>query len=108
MTEDELYSNNETQLSYRARYGRMELKELGRTVLLQYYVCCSNLPCVRVLGYIQERSAASASAGLRLADGLHLPAKLMPIPDEHKWIIRRYVMADTAARLSIEAPLVHF
>jgi hypothetical protein len=108
MTEDELYSNNETQLSYQARYGRMELKELGRTVLLQYYVCCSNLPCVRVLGYIQERSAASASAGLRLAHGLHLPAKLMPIPNEHKWIIRRYVMADTAARLSIDAPLVHF
>jgi hypothetical protein len=108
MTEDELSSNNETQLSYQARYGRIELKELGRTVLVQYYVCSSNIPCVRVLGYIQERSATTASRSPLLADELHLPGKLTPIPDQHKWVIRRCVMANTAARLSIDAPLVHF
>jgi hypothetical protein len=109
MTEDELSSNNERQLlSHQARYGRIELRELGRTVLVQYYVCCSNIPCVRVLGYIRERSAAKTRAGLRLANELHLPAKLTPIPERHKWVIRRYVMANTAARLSIDAPLVHF
>jgi hypothetical protein len=109
MTEERLLSSdNERQFSHQARYGRIELKELGRTVLVQYYICCSNIPCVKVLGYIQERSAASASAGLRLADELHLPAKLTPIPNQHKWVIRRCVMANTAARLSIDAPLVHF
>jgi hypothetical protein len=108
MTEDELFSNNERQLSYQARYDRIELKELGRTVLVQYYVCSSNIPCVRVLGYIQERSTAKTRAELRFANELHLPAKLTPIPERHKWVIRRYVMANTAARLSIDAPLVHF
>lgn len=109
MTEDKLSSNNERQLlSYQARYGRIELKELGRTVLVQYYICCSNIPCVRVLGYIQERSAARASDGQEIEDELHLPAKLTPIPERHKWIIRRSVMANTAARLSIDPPLVHF
>ena len=108
MTEDKLSSNNERQLSYQARYGRIELKELGRTVLVQYYICCSNIHCVRVLGYIQERSAARTSAGLRLEDELHLPAKLTPIPERHKWVIRRSVMANTAARLSIDVPLIHF
>jgi hypothetical protein len=108
MTEGELSSDNERQLSYQARYGRIELKELGRTVLVQYYVCSSNIPCVRVLGYIQERSAARTSGGQEIEDELHLPAKLMPIPERHKWVIRRCVMANTAARLSIDAPLVHF
>jgi hypothetical protein len=109
MTEDKLSSNNERQLlSYQARYGRIELKELGRTVLVQYYICCSNIPCVRVLGYIQERSAARASDGQEIEDELHLPAKLTPIPERHKWVIRRSIMANTAARLSIDPPLVHF
>jgi len=109
MTEDKLSSNNERQLlSYQARYGRIELKELGRTVLVQYYICYSNIPCVRVLGYIQERSAARSSGELEIEDELHLPAKLTPIPERHKWVIRRSVMANTAARLSIDPPLVHF
>src|SRR5688500_6970352 len=98
MTEERLLSSdNERQFSHQARYGRIELKELGRTVLVQYYICCNNIPCVKVLGYIQERSAASASARLRPADELHLPAKLTPIPNQHKWVIRRCVMANTSA-----------
>lgn len=109
MNEDKLSSNNERQLlSYQARYGRIELKEFGRTVLVQYYICCSNIPCVRVLGYIQERTTARASSGQEVEDEPYLPAKLTPIPERHKWVIRRSVMADTAARLSIDPPLVHF
>lgn len=86
----------------------MELKKLGKTVLVQYYVCCNNIPCVRVLGYIQERSATRVSDGQELADGLHLPASLRPIPEQHKWVVRRCIMADIAARFSIDPPLVHF
>jgi hypothetical protein len=108
MTEERLSSNNERQFSHQARYGRIELKELGRMVLVQYYVCYSNIPCVRVLGYIQEGSAARVSSGQELEDEMHLPANLKPIPEQHKWVIRRCVMANTAARLSIDAPLVHF
>ena len=108
MTEEGLSSNIERQLSYQARYGRIELKKLSRTVFVQYYVCCSNIPCVRVLGYIQEHSATRVSDGQELADGLHLPASLRPIPEQHKWVVRRCIMADIAARFSIDAPLVHF
>jgi hypothetical protein len=86
----------------------MELKKLGRMVLVQYYVCCSNIPCVRVLGYIQERSATRVNDGQELADGLHLPSNLKSIPEQHKWVVRRCIMADIAARFSIDAPLVHF
>jgi hypothetical protein len=103
-----LSSYKKRQSSYEAGYSRMELKKLGRTVLVQYYVCCSNIPCVRVLGYIQERSATRVSDGQELARGLHLPASLSPIPEQHKWVVRRCIMADIAARFSIDAPLVHF
>lgn len=108
MTQDGLSSNNKRQFSYQAPYDRIELKELGRTVLVQYYVCSSNIPCVRVLGYIQEGSAARVSGGQELEDELHLPANVKPIPDQHKWVIRRCVMANTAARLSTDPPLVQF
>ena len=103
-----LSSYKRRQSSYEAGYSRIELKKLGRTVLVQYYVCCSNIPCVRVLGYIQERSATRVSGVQELADGLHLPASLRPIPKQHKWVVRRCIMADIAARFSIDAPLVHF
>jgi hypothetical protein len=108
MTQEGLSSNNKRQFSFQAPYDRIELKELGRTVLVQYYVCSSNIPCVRVLGYIQEGSAARVSSGQELEDELHLPANLKPIPDQHKWVIRRCVMANTAARLSTDPPLVQF
>ena len=103
-----LSSPNGRQLPYDAGYSRIELKKLRRTVLVQYHICCSNIPCVRVLGYIQERPAARVSSGEELSKGHHLPANLTPIPDQDKWVIRLYVMADTAARFSIDAPLVHF
>jgi hypothetical protein len=74
MTQEGLSSNNEGQFSYQARYGRIELKELDRTVLVQYYVCSSNIPCVRVLGYIQEGSAARVSGEQEFEDEMHLPA----------------------------------
>jgi hypothetical protein len=97
------------QFSHEAAYSHIELKKLGRTVLVQYHVCCSNIPCVRVLGYIQERSATRLSGGgLELLDEPHLPANLKPIPEQHKWVIRRCIMADIAARFNIDAPLVHF
>lgn len=108
MTEGGLSSNKDRQLSYQSRYGRIELKKLSRTVLVQYYVCNANIPCVRVLGYIQEGSAARASSGREVKDKLHLPVNLMCIPEPHKAAIRRYVMSDTATRFSIDAPLVHF
>ena len=96
------------QLSYDSGYSRIELKKLKRTVLVQYHICCSNIPCVRVLGYIQERPATRLRSGKELSEGHHLLANLRPIPDQDKWVIRPYVMADTAARFSIDAPLVHF
>ena len=96
------------QLSYDSGYSCIELKKLRRTVLVQYHICCSNIPCVRVLGYIQERPAARVGSARELSKGYHLPANLRPIPDQDKWVIRPYVMADTAARFSIDAPLVHF
>jgi hypothetical protein len=101
-------SSKERQLSYEAGYSRIELKKIRKTVLVQYHVCCSNIPCVRVLGYIQERPTARAGSGKELSEGPHLLANLRPIPDQDKWVIRLYVMADTAARFSIDAPLVHF
>jgi hypothetical protein len=108
MTQDGLSSNNERQFFYQGRYGCIELKKLGRTVLVQYYVCRSNIPCVKVLGYIQERSAARVSSRQELADDLHMQANLKPIPEQHKWVIRWCVMANTVARLSIDPPLVQF
>jgi hypothetical protein len=96
------------QLSYDSGYSCIELKKLRRTVLVQYHICYSNLPCVRVLGYIQERPATRLSSGKELSERQRLPADLRPIPDQDKWVIRPYVMADTAARFSIDAPLVHF
>src|SRR5919112_6303860 len=97
-----------TQLSREAGYSRIELDNIGRTVLVQYYVCCSNIPCVRVLGYIQEHSAMTASSGQEFLHESRLPPRLEPIPEEHKWLIRRCVMVDTAVRFSIDVPLVHF
>jgi hypothetical protein len=108
MTQDGLSSNNEGQFSYQARYGRIELKELDRTVLVQYYVCYSNIPCVRVLGYIQEGSTARVSCWQEFEDEMHLPVNLKPIPEQHKWAIRRCVMANTAASFNIDPPLVQF
>src|SRR5919109_249349 len=96
-----LSSPNGRQLSYDSGYSRIELKKLRRTVLVQYHICCSNIPCVRVLGYIQECPAARVGSGKELSEGHHLPANLRPIPDEDKCVIRLYVMADTAARFSI-------
>ncbi len=104
----ELSSSKGKQLSYDPGYNRIELKKLRRTVLVQYHICCSNIPCVRVLGYIQERPAARVGSGEELSKGHHLPANLTPIPDQDKWVIRLSVMADTATRFSIDAPLVHF
>ncbi len=49
------------QLSCETGYGCIELDKVGITVLVQYHVCCSNIPCVRVLGYIKEQSAMRAS-----------------------------------------------
>ncbi len=89
-------------------YGCIELDKVGRTVLVQYYVCCSNIPCVRVLGYTQEQSAIGAKSGQEFLNEPHLPLGLESIPDEHKWLIRRSIIVDTAARFSIDAPLVHF
>jgi hypothetical protein len=77
------------------RYGRVEVKKLGRTVLVQYCVCSSNIPCVRVLGYIPD--------GARL-----LPAGLERIAETHRGIVRKCVVVDTASRFSIDAPLVCF
>ena len=109
MTQEGLSSNNEGQFSYQARYSRIELKELGRTVLVQYYVCSSNIPCVRVLGYyIQEGSTARVSGGQEFEDEMHLPANLKPIPEQYKGVIRLCVMANIAASLSIDPPLVQF
>jgi hypothetical protein len=109
LTQEELLSKKERrQLSDEAGYGRIELKSLGITVFVQYYVCSTNIPCVRVLGYVQEGSAASMSGRQELVDELHLPVKLMPIPELYKAAIRRYVMSDTAARFGIDVPLVHF
>lgn len=108
MTEEGLSSNNERQLSYQAQYGRIELKKLSRTVFVQYYVCCSSIPCVRVLGYIQQGSAASASGGRERVDELHLPADLKRVAEPHKEVIRRCIMADTTACFSIDSPVVHF
>lgn len=103
-----LSSSKARQLSYDSGYSRIELKKLKRTVLVQYHICCSNIPCVRVLGYIQECPATRLSSGKGLSEGHHLLANLRPIPDQDKWVIRLHVMADTAARFSIDAPLVHF
>ena len=96
------------QLSCETGYDCIELDDVGRTVLVQYYVCSSNIPCVRVLGYIQEHSALRASSEQEFLIESHLPPSLEPIPEEHKWFIRRCVMVDTAARFSIDVPLVHF
>ena len=96
------------QLSCETGYDCIELDDVGRTVLVQYYVCSSNIPCVRVLGYIQEHSALRASSEQEFLIESHLPPGLEPIPEEHKWFIRRCVMVDTAARFSIDVPLVHF
>ena len=103
-----LSSSNGRQSPYDSGYSRIELKKLRRTVLVQYHICCSNIPCVRVLGYIQERPATRLSNGEELSEGHHLQANLRPIPDQDKWVIRPHVMTDTAARFSIDAPLVHF
>jgi hypothetical protein len=46
-----LYYKKGRQLSCETGYGRIELDNVGRTVLVQYYICCSNIPCVRVLLY---------------------------------------------------------
>jgi hypothetical protein len=61
-----------------------------------------------VLGYIQEGSAARVGGGQELEDEMYLAANLKPIPEQHKRAIRRCVMADRAARLSIDPPLVQF
>ena len=108
MTQEGLSSNNKRQFSFQAPYDRIELKELGRTVLVQYYVCSSNIPCVRVLGYIQEGSAARVSGGQKFEDEMHLPANLKPIPEQHKWFIGLCVMANIATSLSIDPQLVQF
>ena len=109
MTGEGLSSNRDRQLSYQSRYGLIELKKLGRTVLVQYYVCNANIPCVRVLGYVQQDPVERVSSGLESIDKLHLPVNLlMCIPEPHKAAIRRYIMSDTAARFSMDAPLVHF
>ena len=108
MTGKGLSSNRDRQLSYQSRYGLIELKKLGRAVLVQYYVCNANIPCVRVLGYVQQGSVERVSSGPEFIDKLHLPVNLMCIPEPHKPAIRRYVMSDTAARFSMDAPLVHF
>ena len=96
------------QLPYDSGYSRIELKKLRRTVLVQYHFCYSNIPCVRVLGYIQGRPATREGNGKELSERHRLPAGLRPIPDQDKWVIRLSVMADTATRFSIDAPLVHF
>ena len=103
-----LSSSKGRQLSYDSAYNRIELNKLRRTVLVQYHICYSNIPCVRVLGYIQERPATREGNGKEPSERHRLPAGLRPIPDQDKWIIRLSVMADTAARFSIDAPLVHF
>lgn len=108
MTEEELSSNKERQFSYRSGYGRVELKRLRRTVLVQYYVCYSSISCVRVLGYIQQGSAAGASGGHELMDELQLPADLKRIPEPDKEAIRRCIMAATAACFNTDSPIVHF
>lgn len=104
----ELSSHKERRLSDEARYGRIELKKFGITVLVQYYVCCSNIPCVRVLGYIRNGHAARVYCGQEIVDELQMSSDLIRIPEAHKGVIRQCVMADTAARFSIDAPLVHF
>jgi hypothetical protein len=101
-------SYKKRQLSDEAGYGCIELKSLGIRVFVQYYVCSTNIPCVRVLGYVQEGSAAEMSSELETIDKLRPPSNLMPIPELHKAAIRRSIMSDTAARFSIDAPLVHF
>ncbi|MDQ3852061.1 MAG: hypothetical protein M3299_04430 [Thermoproteota archaeon] len=95
-------------MSYQSRYGIIEPKKLGSTVLVQYYVCNANIPCVNVLGYVQQGSMERVSSGQEFIDKLHLPVNLMCIPEPHKAAIRRYVMSDTAARFSTDAPSVHF
>lgn len=79
-----------------ARYGRVELEKLGRTVLVQYYVCNSSMPCVKVLGYIPAGRHARRPAGLE------------QVPEPQRGIVRRCVMVDTAARYRVDAPLVCF
>ena len=101
-------SNRDRRLSYQSRYGLIELKKPGRMMLVQYYVCNANIPCVRVLGYVQQGSVERVSSGMEFIDKLHLPVNLMCIPEPHKAAIRRYVMSDTAVRFSMDAPLVHF
>jgi hypothetical protein len=95
MTEEGLLSSNsERQLSFQARYGRIESKKLSRTVIVQYYVCCSNIPCDRMLGHTQQESTASASGGQEHVDELHLPADLKRAAEPHKEVIRRCIMSD--------------
>ena len=72
-----LSSNKEKQLSYQSRYDSIELKKLSRTVLMQYYVCCS-MPCVRALGYIQQGSVARASGGQELEENNLVSRRLLP------------------------------
>lgn len=88
----ELSSCEKKNYPAQARYGRVELEKLGRTALVQYYICSSNIPCVRVLGYV----LAGRRAGVER------------IPESHRGIVRRRVMVDTAARYHMDAPLVHF
>jgi hypothetical protein len=76
------------QLSDEAGYSHIELKSLGMTLLVQYYMCSTSIPCVRVLGYVQEGSAEGMSSGLEIIDKLRPPVNLLPIPESHKAAIR--------------------
>ena len=97
-----------TQLSCEPGYACIELDNVGRTVLVQYYLCCSNIPCVRVLGYIQEHSDMRVDSEQEFLNEPRILRDLDPIPEEHKWLVRKCIIVDTAARFSIDVPLVHF
>jgi hypothetical protein len=89
-------------------YGCIQLDSVGRAVLVKYYICSSNIPCVRVLGYVQEGSTMRARRDGEFLNESDLPLALEPIPEQHKWLIRRSIIVDTAARFRIDVPLVHF
>lgn len=115
VTEEELLSllssNKEKQLSYQSRYGSIELKKLGRIVLMQYYACLLQQQqgaMRQVLGYIQQGSAARASGGQELRMNCTCHPTLSTYPSHTRKLLAMYLGWQLSLLQYIDWPTVQF
>jgi|SRR6266511_3959702 hypothetical protein len=96
--------------SNEGEYGYIRSRKLGRTLLVQYYTCRSNIPCAKVIGYIPsfETTESHEFSHLCQVEYYRLTTLVERIPDADKENIRRVVIIETNTRFKMSFPLVHF